>query len=110
MLNIDYDQYPLLKDAKYKETVMLPGDMLFIPRHHWHFIVSISHDEAIHWINNNNHNNNDNNNNDDDNHNNNDDDDNHNDDNDNHNDNDYSKNDNYSFSVSFWWGKRILKA
>ena len=84
-MNIDYDQYPLLKDATYKEVILLPGDMLFIPRHYWHFIVSISHDQVIDWYNKNSNSN------------------------DNCNDYNYTKDDNYSFSVSFWWGRRILK-
>jgi len=46
LLNIDYDEYPLLRDAEYIDLVLVPGDMLFIPRHYWHFVMSITYDQA----------------------------------------------------------------
>lgn len=31
------------------ETILGPGDMLFIPRHYWHFVVSVDKFTAIQW-------------------------------------------------------------
>ena len=45
-------RFPLLSQAPYTETVLGPGDMLHIPRHCWHFIVAISADTAEHWCSN----------------------------------------------------------
>ena len=35
------NKYPRLANAKYSEYVLAPGEMIFIPRWHWHFIVAI---------------------------------------------------------------------
>ena len=98
--------HPLAETAVYSEYILCPGEMLFIPRWHWHFIMSIDRDTALRW-----HNENRNYTGQDD-----------------LNNNDAvqfdnaaeikgcktslpfsgSVRDNYSFSVSLWWGKRIL--
>ena len=38
----DLEQYPLFPEAKYREAVLGPGDMLFIPSRHWHYVRSLS--------------------------------------------------------------------
>lgn len=38
---LDYQQFPLLKDAWIMETVLKPGDLLFIPIGWWHFVKSL---------------------------------------------------------------------
>lgn len=83
----EVQKFPLVKEANYSEIVLGPGEMLFIPRYYWHFVVAIDRDTALHWR------------------------------------WKYCQNNrkpvslpfadgntsNYSFSVSFWWGERILK-
>ena len=101
---IDSTRYPLALACDYFETILGPGDMLFIPRWYWHFVAAVDAATACIW--NNNH----------------------------HtttttdpvfssigqehstssSSSSSSSNNNindveYSFSVSFWWGKRILK-
>lgn len=133
--------YSTVRDVPYTECVLGPGEQLFIPRWHWHFVASIDENSALRWrdcrhpiadadINtkadnlrdNNDGNNNDSNNNDsnknDSNYNySNNDDGNDNDDDSNNNDSNINtsqnstidENNQFSFSVSFWWGRRILK-
>ena len=38
----DLSAYPLFDQAQYEETVLLPGDMLYIPAKHWHYVRSLS--------------------------------------------------------------------
>lgn len=38
----DADTFPLFAQAKYLECVLQEGEMLFIPRKHWHFVKSLS--------------------------------------------------------------------
>jgi len=38
----DHHAHPLLREAKYKEVLLGPGDMLFIPARHWHYVRSLS--------------------------------------------------------------------
>ena len=45
------DTFPMLSQAQYSEAVLFPGDMLFIPRHMWHFIISIDETTAMEWNN-----------------------------------------------------------
>lgn len=35
-------RFPLFKDAQYEEAVLGPGDMLYIPSKHWHYVRSLS--------------------------------------------------------------------
>ncbi|KAJ1428257.1 hypothetical protein B484DRAFT_449968, partial [Ochromonadaceae sp. CCMP2298] len=34
-------RFPLLASAPYSEYVLYPGEMLFIPRWHWHFVMAV---------------------------------------------------------------------
>ncbi|CAF3962801.1 unnamed protein product, partial [Rotaria magnacalcarata] len=40
--NPDYDRFPLFKDVPYLETILEPGDMLYMPSRHWHYVRSLS--------------------------------------------------------------------
>jgi hypothetical protein len=71
--------------------VLLPGDMLYIPRHHWHFVLAVDRAEAEDYYNNRssmcssactNINTSSN----------------------------TGEGVEFSFSVNFWWGKRLEKA
>ena len=46
LTNYDENRYPLVRDCRYTETLLGPGDLLYIPRWHWHFITAISETEA----------------------------------------------------------------
>ena len=45
----NYEKHPLAKDCDYKEIVLLPGDCLFIPSHHWHYVRSLSTSISINY-------------------------------------------------------------
>ena len=38
----DYEKYPLFETAIYKECILKAGEMLYIPKKHWHFVKSLS--------------------------------------------------------------------
>lgn len=38
----DLQKYPNFAKAKYTETIVGPGEMLFIPRGCWHFVASLT--------------------------------------------------------------------
>jgi hypothetical protein len=38
----DWTRYPLLREAAYTETLLGPGEMLFIPRNCWHYVRSLT--------------------------------------------------------------------
>ncbi|EKX43980.1 hypothetical protein GUITHDRAFT_72601 [Guillardia theta CCMP2712] len=38
----DFDRFPLLQQANYEEAILRPGDMLFIPSKHWHYVRSLT--------------------------------------------------------------------
>ncbi|XP_022338439.2 lysine-specific demethylase 8-like isoform X1 [Crassostrea virginica] len=40
--NPDFDKFPLFRDALYSECILRPGEMLYIPKEHWHFVKSLS--------------------------------------------------------------------
>lgn len=40
-------EFPQLEAAEYSEHVLAPGEMMFIPRWHWHFIVAIDEATAL---------------------------------------------------------------
>ena len=44
------DEYPLHLQAKYSETILCPGDVLYIPRWCWHLVISIDSLTARKWI------------------------------------------------------------
>lgn len=49
--NIDEDKYPLFLNASYVETILNPGDFLFIPVKWWHYVRSLSVSVSIsHWL------------------------------------------------------------
>lgn len=45
----DYDLHPLAKDATYSETVLFPGDCLYIPSGHWHYVRSCSTSASVNF-------------------------------------------------------------
>lgn len=40
--NVDYQKFPLVRNAKLMEVILHEGDMLYIPKHFWHFVKSLS--------------------------------------------------------------------
>jgi hypothetical protein len=36
----DYSLHPMAEHAKYSETVLFPGDCIYIPSRHWHYVRS----------------------------------------------------------------------
>ncbi|XP_028411015.1 lysine-specific demethylase 8-like isoform X2 [Dendronephthya gigantea] len=40
--NPDLEKYPLFETADYKECILKAGEMLYIPKKHWHFVKSLS--------------------------------------------------------------------
>jgi ribosomal protein L16 Arg81 hydroxylase len=49
--NIDYDQYPLFKDVKIIETVLEPGEIIFIPVGWWHQVKGLDVTIALSFTN-----------------------------------------------------------
>ncbi len=49
LMNIDHKQFPLVASAQYSEHVLVPGEMLFIPRWCWHLVQAIDKDTALRW-------------------------------------------------------------
>lgn len=47
----DLDKFPKFGDAMYLECVLKPGDMLYIPPKHWHYVkaLSISFSVSFWW-------------------------------------------------------------
>jgi hypothetical protein len=43
------EQYPLAVNTPYRDVVLKPGQMLFIPRWVWHWVGAISEDVAAAW-------------------------------------------------------------
>ncbi len=39
--NIDFDRFPELRDAILQEVVLEPGEILFLPVGHWHFVEAL---------------------------------------------------------------------
>lgn len=35
------DDFPSVCGAQYQEALLRPGDLLFIPRHHWHYCAAV---------------------------------------------------------------------
>ena len=38
----DAARFPLATDARYTECILAPGDLLFIPQRHWHYVRSLT--------------------------------------------------------------------
>jgi len=47
--NPDLSLHPLFKDAVYTETVLGPGDILFIPQGVWHYVRSLSPSMSVNF-------------------------------------------------------------
>lgn len=45
----DADQHPLAMNAEYQETLLLPGDCLFIPAGKWHYVRSLSTSISVNY-------------------------------------------------------------
>jgi hypothetical protein len=45
----DYKTFPLAKDVKYEEVLLLPGDALFIPARAWHYVRSLSTSVSVNY-------------------------------------------------------------
>ncbi|CAE8683930.1 unnamed protein product, partial [Polarella glacialis] len=45
----DLEAHPNFADAPYLETILGPGDMLFIPRHWWHYIRSLTTSVSVNF-------------------------------------------------------------
>lgn len=45
--NPDESQFPLFLAADYKEGILQPGDMLYIPIKHWHYVRSLSNSFSV---------------------------------------------------------------
>lgn len=41
--------FPRVTNASYEEYILGPGEMLFVPRWWWHFIVAVDRDSALLW-------------------------------------------------------------
>lgn len=39
---VDAERFPLFAEAAFEDTVLGPGDMLFIPNRWWHYVRSLS--------------------------------------------------------------------
>ena len=45
----DFGKHPMALDAKYIETLMFPGDCLFIPARAWHYVRSLSTSVSVNY-------------------------------------------------------------
>lgn len=45
----DFGKHPLAKDCPYQEVLLLPGDCLFIPAQHWHYVRSLSTSISVNY-------------------------------------------------------------
>ncbi|EGG14173.1 transcription factor jumonji [Cavenderia fasciculata] len=45
--NASPQDFPLFAQAKYTETILSPGDMLFIPSNCWHYVRSLSNSSSL---------------------------------------------------------------
>jgi lysine-specific demethylase 8 len=43
----DYDKFPLAKDLDYRECLLKPGEILYIPQGYWHFVKSASYSCSV---------------------------------------------------------------
>jgi len=45
----DFERHPLAKDCTYREVLLFPGDCLFIPSRHWHYVRSLSTSVSVNY-------------------------------------------------------------
>jgi len=45
----DFLKHPLSKDAKFTETILYPGDCLYIPANHWHYVRSLTTSASVNY-------------------------------------------------------------
>jgi lysine-specific demethylase 8 len=45
----DAPAYPRFAEAEYEELILGPGDMLYIPRSHWHYVRALSTSVSINF-------------------------------------------------------------
>ena len=45
----DFDAHPAVRNAKYTEVIMRPGDCLFIPARAWHYVRSLSTSVSVNF-------------------------------------------------------------
>jgi hypothetical protein len=48
--DVDHELFPLFKDAPSQVCVLGPGDMLYIPRHWWHYVRSLSPSFSVNFF------------------------------------------------------------
>eukprot|EP00929_Paragymnodinium_shiwhaense_P051590 TRINITY_DN25940_c0_g1_i1.p1 TRINITY_DN25940_c0_g1~~TRINITY_DN25940_c0_g1_i1.p1 ORF type:complete len:576 (-),score=59.55 TRINITY_DN25940_c0_g1_i1:17-1744(-) len=45
----DFEEHPLFREAQYTEAIIGPGDMLYIPEGHWHYIRSLTTSVSVNF-------------------------------------------------------------
>lgn len=45
----DFSAHPMAKDAVFEETILFPGDVLFIPSGYWHYVRSLSTSASVNF-------------------------------------------------------------
>lgn len=45
----NWDEYPMVRDAKYQEIYLGPGDCLFLPARMWHYVRSLSTSISVNY-------------------------------------------------------------
>jgi hypothetical protein len=45
----DFSAHPLAKEAAFEETILFPGDVLFIPSGYWHYVRSLSTSASVNF-------------------------------------------------------------
>jgi lysine-specific demethylase 8 len=45
----DFEKHPKAEDCPYQEVLLLPGDCLFIPSQHWHYVRSLSTSISVNY-------------------------------------------------------------
>ena len=46
---VDLKAFPAMADAVFEEGVLAPGDTLYIPRSHWHFVTSLTPSMSVNF-------------------------------------------------------------
>jgi len=45
----DLSSYPNFAEAEYEEAILGPGDVLYIPRSHWHYVRALSTSVSVNF-------------------------------------------------------------